>query len=377
VLRQTHHPDEIYVVDDGSSNPACLQVAEALLRSEPGAMVHRLARNQGKRHAQGWAMRRASADVIVTIDSDTVLEPNAIEEGLKPFADDRVQAVTGYVRALNHRKNLLTKLIALRYANVFLYERTAYSVLGSVVCCCGSLSLVRSQVVLDNLDDYVNQTFLGRNVMYGDDRRLTNYALVRGKVAIQTTAVASTMVPERLSHFARQQIRWAKSFFRETLWALNHFHMNRWIWWLSLAELAAWLFSSVMLALLVVSPSVLLNVPQAGRFMALLLGMAYVRSVRYLGSEKESGWYQFSVFLLAPLYALLHLLMLVPLRFYSLATLRDGGWGTRTAVEVALIVNDAPLPMRKAERANVHATADDRVPVPAFATSEHAHPRAG
>jgi hyaluronan synthase len=336
VLRQTHPADEIYVVDDGSSSDACMHVAASLFGTHAGAVVHQLERNMGKRHAQAWALRRTSADVIVTIDSDTVLEPNAIEEGLKPFADEHVQAVTGYVRALNHRTNLLTKLIALRYANVFLYERTAYSMLGSVVCCCGSLSLVRAPVILDNLDDYVNQTFLGRNVMYGDDRRLTNYALTRGKVAIQTSAVASTMVPERLNHFARQQIRWTKSFFRETLWALTHFRRNRWIWWLSLAELTTWVFTSIVLALLVVSSAISTNGAFAWRFAAGLTLMAYARSVRYPRSEPESGWYQLAVFLLAPLYALLHFVMLVPLRYYSLATLRDGGWGTRAEIEVSL-----------------------------------------
>ena len=64
--------------------------------------------------------------------------------------------------------------------------------------------------------------------------------------------------------------------------------------------------------------------------------MAYARSVRYLRAEPHTSWYQLFVFLLAPLYAALHLFMLVPLRYYSLATLRDGGWGTRNTVEVTL-----------------------------------------
>jgi hypothetical protein len=35
----------------------------------------------------------------------------------------------------------------------------------------------------------------------------------------------------------------------------------------------------------------------------------------------------------------LHIVMMLPLRFYALATLRKGGWGTRTTVEVT--VDDA------------------------------------
>jgi hypothetical protein len=39
-------------------------------------------------------------------------------------------------------------------------------------------------------------------------------------------------------------------------------------------------------------------------------------------------------FLLAPLYGLLHIGVLMPLRIYSMATLHRGNWGTRNVVEV-------------------------------------------
>ena len=39
-------------------------------------------------------------------------------------------------------------------------------------------------------------------------------------------------------------------------------------------------------------------------------------------------------FSMAPLYALLNITLLLPLRLYSLATLGRNGWGTRARVEV-------------------------------------------
>ena len=63
-----------------------------------------------KRLAQLTTFQDDPADVFVTMDSDTVLDRNALAEGLKPFADPRVQSVAGVGVALNWNRNLLTRL---------------------------------------------------------------------------------------------------------------------------------------------------------------------------------------------------------------------------------------------------------------------------
>ena len=336
ITAQTRQADEVWVVDDGSVDPSCLEIAQDRLKDVPGAVVHRLPTNQGKRHAQGFAFQRTTCDILVTIDSDTVLDPAAIAEGLRPFADEQVQAVTGNVRALNHRTNVLTRLIDLRYSNAFLYERAAYSAVGSVVCCCGSLSFFRADVVRRNLDDFLNQTFLGIQVQYGDDRRLTQYALLEGKVLVQDTAVAYTAVPENLGHFRRQQLRWNKSFFRESLWAIRRFGPRRWPFWISVVEVLSWVaFSGTLIAALYVRP-VMTGEMVPWYYLAYAVLLAYARNVRYFGRPDVTVRYQVATFALAPLYAALHAVLLTPLRLWALCTLRQRGWGTRTDVEVAL-----------------------------------------
>ena len=62
--------------------------------------------------------------------------------------------------------------------------------------------------------------------------------------------------------------------------------------------------------------------------------MAYARSVRYLGSQRSPLRTQVGIYLLAPLYGLLYLLVLMPIRIWALANLRAPGWGTRRNVEV-------------------------------------------
>jgi hyaluronan synthase len=348
--RQTSLPTNVVVVDDGSGSTAAYQHAlsfrQAMARLGINLVVHRWEDNKGKREALAYGFHLfPQVDLQTCVDSDTLLDECALEELKRCFADERVTGATGLVLASNRRTNILTRLIDLRYASAFLAERAAYSRLGAVLCCCGSLSAYRSWVVGKYLDDFLNQTFLGQPAVFGDDRRLTNYALLEGTVVFQESAVAWTAVPERLGHYRRQQVRWNKSFWRESLWAVRHLPAGRPAMWLSLLELTTWATFTVMLTIaLAVKPF------ETGAAVLVMYGgylslLAYARSVRYfqvpsMPGEQHGRFEKAGIFLLAPLYGLLHIVMMLPLRFYALATLRKGGWGTRTTVEVT--VDTAP-----------------------------------
>ncbi|MFI1868087.1 glycosyltransferase [Streptomyces jumonjinensis] len=346
LLRQTRPPQHLVIVDDCSTDPCALEharspaVSEAFARAGIDYEVIAFTANRGKRQALAAAFRaHPEADVYLGIDSDTVLGATAIAEGTVPFLSPDVNAVTGLVGALNARTNLLTRLIDLRYANSFLYERAAYSLLGSVLCCCGSLAFYRARVIRENLDDFLSQQFLGRTATFGDDRRLTNYCLQNGRVLLQPTATAWTLVPETLGHYLRQQIRWNKSFVRESLWAVKSTPTRKPAFWLSLLELTSWItFTTLLLIALALTP---LHADAHILVLYLVYAMlvGYARSVRYLQTDHPGGMpfiERLGTFLLAPLYALLHLSLLLWVRLYSLATLKDNGWGTRETVEVAL-----------------------------------------
>lgn len=328
LLNQTHKFDEIYVVDDGSTNLECWFIAACCF----DVKLRRQIDNQGKRHALAWAFRQSQADIFVTVDSDTILHPEALAKALNHFENPKVQAVTGQVRALNAKTNILTRLEAMRYINAFLWERAAYSSLGSVLCCCGSFALYRRDIVMDNLHDFVNQKFLGVPVQYGDDRRMTNYALQRGRVELAAGSIAYTAVPEKLSHFIRQQNRWNKSFFRETLWSIRNLSFKTVGPWLAAIEFLVWIIGSLALLTIVIFKPVATGEVAVLTWIAYASAMAWVRSIRAIDVD-QSGvplW----VFLVAPVYGMLHAFLLLPLRIFSLFTLRRGKWGTRKSVEV-------------------------------------------
>ena len=231
MINQDRRPDRIHVVDDGSTDGGLTaRAVEATLRAEAGDLeweVTRLPSNRGKRHALAVGFRAApDAAIYVCVDSDTILDHRALDEGVAALDEPEVAAVAGFVMAENWSRNVLTRMIDLRYVSAFLSERAAYSLFGAVLCCCGSLAFFRGTVVRDNLDDFLDQRFLGQVASFGDDRRLTNYALRAGRVVLCERARASTAVPERFGHYLRQQVRWNKSFFRESIWVLGTFQLR-------------------------------------------------------------------------------------------------------------------------------------------------------
>jgi hyaluronan synthase len=345
LLDQTRKPNAVVVVDDCSTDKSALaeakfmgpQFREAGIKYE----VIVFPENRGKRHGLAAGFNTSpEADVFLGIDSDTVLDAHSVEQGMMPFSDKEVTGVTGIVLALNARKNLLTRLIDLRYANAFLYERAAYSLLGSVLCACGSLAFYRADVVRSNLHDFLNQKFLGKPATFGDDRRLTNYCLQSGKVVLQPTAQAWTLVPDRFTHYIKQQVRWNKSFFRESSWVMLNAKSTRAMFWLTAVEIVSWmLFTVILISALIWGIAVHHSDGILIQYAAYVVVFSYARSVRYLAmkTSRSTSWVErLGTFALAPLYGMLNITVLLWVRIYSLCTLRRNGWGTRKTVEVKM-----------------------------------------
>ncbi|UZJ81012.1 glycosyltransferase [Fictibacillus sp. KU28468] len=342
ILDQDYPIHEIFFVDDGSPDQSGYEAIIQLKKEMETAwrevaasgksggsvhpfqnlVVHRLHKNSGKRHAQIWAFERATGDIFVTVDSDGYLYPNAVRELLIPFNDSKVMAVTGHINARNRDENWFTRLIDMRYDNAFRVERAAQSVTGNILVCSGPISAYRSEVVLDNLEIYGSQTFLGEMVQFGDDRCLTNYAILKGKTVYQSTAKCITDVPSSLRQFLKQQIRWNKSFFRESLIAFRiGLKKPVTLIWV-LLELSLWILFGFAIIIALCFKIHTLGFILLVYYLAYLSISAYARNVFYILKRPL-------VFLMAPLYGLIHLCLLFPLRIYALFTLKSTGWGTR------------------------------------------------
>src|SRR6185312_2672173 len=105
--RYAHGRLEIFVVDDGSVDDTWQHIERAAAQY-PGLVTPlRFERNRGKRAALEAGFRRARGEVLVTIDSDSVIEPDTLLAMAGAFADPKVGAVAGKVDVFNRADGLI------------------------------------------------------------------------------------------------------------------------------------------------------------------------------------------------------------------------------------------------------------------------------
>ncbi|HKV97686.1 MAG TPA: glycosyltransferase [Gammaproteobacteria bacterium] len=207
---------EIFVVDDGSRDDTWEHI-EAAARRHPGLVTTlRFAVNRGKRAALEAGFRHARGEVIVTIDSDSVIERGTLLAMAGPFRDPKVGAVAGKVTVYNRGDGLIPRMLKVRYALSFDYLRAVQSTYGTVYCCPGALAGYRASTVRAVLDDWVKQKFMGVACTYGEDRSMTNYILDQGYDTVyQRAAVVHTVVPHSYAKLCKMFLRWDRSYIRE------------------------------------------------------------------------------------------------------------------------------------------------------------------
>ncbi len=339
VFNQVRLPDRVQVVDDGSTTGDYAEVRDYWLAHAPEPAVFSWVRteNGGKRHAQSVTFGAdESADIFVTLDSDTALEVNAIEEGLKPFARPAVQSVAGVELAYNAHQNLLTRLASLRQVTWQMSQCSVLSMAGNVLVNRGTFALYRAGVIRENLDAYLAETFLGRPVKFSDDSLLTLYALERGRAVQQLTAFQLPMYPERVSHSLRQWMRWMRGSTIRNFWRLRYLPMSSYGWWMSL--LSWWQFVVSWAAYLLV----FVIRPAEGHFsiapVLIVLLASYLVALRSLliARSDQQALANLDTYLLAPVGFVWSLLVLRPLRIWGMLTCAKTRWGTRQRVEVGI-----------------------------------------
>lgn len=217
---------EVIVVDDRSTDNSVERIEQtiALIHREAERYATRerlkftvLPENGGKREALVKGVEMAKHDLVVFVDSDSFLEPTAIRHLVQPFQDPKMGGVSGRTDVENKYTNTVTKLQTVRYYIAFRIMKAAESWFDSVTCLSGPLSCYRKDLIQQHSEAWLNQKFLGQPATFGDDRSMTNFILRTHRTGYQDSAICSTIVPSKMNVFLKQQMRWKRSWLRESL----------------------------------------------------------------------------------------------------------------------------------------------------------------
>jgi hyaluronan synthase len=206
---------EILVVDDGSTDDTWSHIRAATAQYPRLVVPLQHERNRGKRAALAWGFERARGDIIVTLDSDSVVDRDALLALAGPFRNPRVGAVAGKVVVYN-RRGLIPRMLHARFVITFDFLRTAESAYGNVFCCPGALTAMRASAIRPLVSRWKSQKFLGEPCTIGEDRAMTNFLFEAGfDTVYQNSAVVRTVVPETFGQLCRMLLRWDRSYVRE------------------------------------------------------------------------------------------------------------------------------------------------------------------
>ena len=336
---------QLIAVDDGSQDDTWLWIRRGA--EELGAQLTtvRCARNGGKKHALAEGIRRATGEVVVTVDSDSEVLPDTLRLLVAPLViDPSCGAVAGNVRVLNRHDGMLPRMLDACFTSSFDFGRAGESEVGGVMCCPGALSAWRTRMLRGVLDEWLAQTFFGQPAAIGEDRALTNLVLRSGAtVRYQSTAIVLTQVPRTLRVLCKMLLRWARSNVRESLVLGSFIFRDRGPHGRARRGLQL-LFVSTVLQLLVSSllfvPSVVLLALHPVT-LPLFFGLTLVATlptaaIAFAVRDRRTALYALP-------WGLYSTILTTWIPLYALLTMHKSGWLTRGSPAVAQVAPVTPL----------------------------------
>lgn len=198
ILASRYRKLSVLVVNDGSSDATEEVVRKAFRRNKRVRIVSQP--NQGKWRAANRAIEDVTTDIVVMVDADTLVDPQAIGFLVQSMADPAVGAVAGNVKVGND-KGALTRLQALEYTRAQNIDRRAFELVNGIMVVPGAIGAWRTEAIRE-------AGFYSADTLT-EDADLTVSVLRAGyDVRFDERAFTYTEAPETVMMFLQQRLRW-------------------------------------------------------------------------------------------------------------------------------------------------------------------------
>ena len=191
---------EIVIVNDGSTDNTMRLLHTLNLKNLKVVQ----AAHGGKAHALNEGMKHVTQEIVVCIDADTFLQPQALRRIVARFLTDPADtaAVAGCVLVKNSRSTFMTRLQEWDYFTGIASAKRQQSLYQGTLVAQGAFSAFRAKVI---------RAHQGWPAVIGEDIVLT-WSLIRSgyRIGFEPTAIGFTSAPETIYGFYRQRKRWAR-----------------------------------------------------------------------------------------------------------------------------------------------------------------------
>ncbi|GMB64967.1 poly-beta-1,6 N-acetyl-D-glucosamine synthase [Pectobacterium parmentieri] len=201
-LAQHYTHIEVIAVNDGSNDDTG-EVLDRLADDYDKLRVIHLAHNQGKALALQTACAAAQSDLLVCIDGDALLDPNAVAYLVNPLINNpRVGAVTGNPR-IRTRSTLVGRIQVGEFSSIIGLIKRTQRVYGKVFTVSGVVAAFRRSALAEV--GYWSTDMITEDIDISWKLQLRHWSIF-----FEPRALCWILMPEKLSGLWKQRLRWAQ-----------------------------------------------------------------------------------------------------------------------------------------------------------------------
>lgn len=195
-LEQTRKPDEIIVVNDGSTDTS-LEILETF--KDQIVIVNLLEKTGNKSFAQEKGLSYVTGDIVITTDGDSILDPYFIETIVEEFEDPKVVASAGYVKSM--KQNWLTSCRQIDYLLSQEIHKKAQGIMNALYVMPGCAAAYRAAI----FKKYIS---FDHDTVTEDLDFTYQYHENKLKISFCKDAIVYTQDPSTLKDYIMQLRRW-------------------------------------------------------------------------------------------------------------------------------------------------------------------------